>query len=184
MSSSDANLGVYIERPSSAQSPSGWQIVAISGFGCDFSVVWWVSVSSWKTVLTGGILKSVCRVWFVTYRGAVVICRRDFAWYRWITVKLEAAVQPHIASPYAHIDFRTILWMRILLVSESGERLPMSQIISRVLRSKCFLVLLYVFSRWGVCRNGGQDICLFLSVVWYLEWWGLVGRFPSVEFHM
>jgi hypothetical protein len=30
--------------------------------------------------------------------------------------------------------------MRILLVSESGERLPMSQINSRVLRSKCFLV--------------------------------------------
>jgi hypothetical protein len=30
--------------------------------------------------------------------------------------------------------------MRILLVSESDERLPMSQINSRVLRSKCFLV--------------------------------------------
>jgi hypothetical protein len=30
--------------------------------------------------------------------------------------------------------------MRILLVSESGERLPMSQIISLVLRFKCFLV--------------------------------------------
>ena len=30
--------------------------------------------------------------------------------------------------------------MRILFVSESGERLPMSQINSRVLRSKCFLV--------------------------------------------
>jgi hypothetical protein len=70
----------------------GARSVAISGFGCDFSAVWWVSVSSWKTVLTGGILRSVCRVWFVTYHGAFVICRRAFAWYRWITAKLEAAV--------------------------------------------------------------------------------------------
>jgi hypothetical protein len=30
--------------------------------------------------------------------------------------------------------------MRILFVSESGERLPMSQVSSRVLRPKCFLV--------------------------------------------
>jgi hypothetical protein len=54
-------------------------------------------VSSWKTVLTGGMRRSVCRVWFVTYRGAFVIGRRVFAWYSWITAKLEAAVQPHIA---------------------------------------------------------------------------------------
>jgi hypothetical protein len=86
-------------------------------------------VSSWKTVRTGGMRRSVCRVWFGTYRGAFVICRRVFAWYRRITAKLEAAVQPHIVSPYVH-----------LLVSESGERLPVSQINSPVLRSMCFLV--------------------------------------------
>ena len=28
---------------------------------------------------------------------------------RWITAKLEAAVQPHIASPYVHIGFSTVL---------------------------------------------------------------------------
>jgi hypothetical protein len=89
-------------------------------------------VSSWKTILTGEIVRSVCRVWFVTYRGAFVICRRVFAWYRRITAKLEAAVQPHIASPYVHIGFSTILYTGILLVCESGERLPMSQIFSRV----------------------------------------------------
>jgi hypothetical protein len=57
-------------------------------------------VSCWKTVLTGGMLRSVCRVWFVIYCGAFLIGRRVFAWYRWITAKLEAAVQPHIASQY------------------------------------------------------------------------------------
>jgi hypothetical protein len=66
-------------------------------------------VSSCKVILTGGIRRSVCRVWFVTYNGAFVICRRVFASCRWITAKLEAAVQPPIASPYVHIGFSSIL---------------------------------------------------------------------------
>jgi hypothetical protein len=97
-------------------------------------------VSSWNTVLAGGMRRSVPKVWFVMYHGAFVICLRIFAWYLWITAKLEAAVHPHSASPYVHIGFSTILYTRSLLVSESGERFPMSQDSSLVLMSKCFLV--------------------------------------------
>jgi hypothetical protein len=49
----------------------GARIVAIRGFGCDFSIVCWVSMSSWKTVRTGGMRRSVCRVWLVTYHGVL-----------------------------------------------------------------------------------------------------------------
>jgi hypothetical protein len=38
-----------------------------------------------------------------------VIGWRVFAWYRWVTAKLEAAVQPHIANPHVHVGFSTIL---------------------------------------------------------------------------
>jgi hypothetical protein len=31
----------------------------------------------------------------------------------YITAKLEAALQPHIASPHVHIGFSTVLYMRI-----------------------------------------------------------------------
>jgi hypothetical protein len=74
-------------------------------------------VSSWKTVLTDGILRFVCRVWFVTYRGAFVIGRRVFAWYRWVTAELEAAVQPHIASPYVHIIFNNVRDIQQMFIS-------------------------------------------------------------------
>ena len=53
--------------------------------------------------------------------------------------RLDAA-QHHSASPYVQIGFNTVLYMRSLFVSESGECLPMSHINCRILRSKCFLV--------------------------------------------
>ena len=111
MSSNDATLGVHVDRPSFCKRllVGVVRIVAMRGVGCDFSVVQGVSVSSWKTFRTGGMRRSVCGVWLVTYHGALVICRRVFAWYRWITANLEAAVQPHMASPYVHIGFSTVL---------------------------------------------------------------------------
>ena len=58
---------------------------------------------------TCGIRRSLCKVGFVTYHGALVICRRIFAWYRWIMARLDDAAQPHSASPYVQIGFNTVL---------------------------------------------------------------------------
>jgi hypothetical protein len=73
------------------------------------SAVRWVSICCWRTIRTCGIHRSLCKVWFVTYRGALVICRRIFAWYRWIITRLDDAAQPHSASPYVQIGFNTVL---------------------------------------------------------------------------
>jgi hypothetical protein len=82
-------------------------------------------VSSWKTVLTGGMRRSVCRVWLVTYHGAFVICRRIFVWYRWITAKLEAAVQ-YIPIVQVHTSILvkaelSMVWSTVVLyTTQSG----------------------------------------------------------------
>jgi len=59
--------------------------------------------------------------------------------------------------------------MRILFVSESGERLPMSQFNSRVLRSKCFLVFV-TCSRQVRRLSNWRPRYLTVSVCGMMDW--------------
>jgi hypothetical protein len=64
--------------------------------------------------------------------------------------------------------------MRILFVSESGERLPMSQVSSRVLRPKCFLVFLHVLTSEALVEMEAKIFYRFCP--WYVGlvdvyWW-------------
>jgi len=54
------------------------------------------------------------------------MCRRVFAWYLWISARLDDAAQPDSANLHVQIGFNTVLCIRSLFVSESGKRLPMS----------------------------------------------------------
>ena len=85
--------------------------------------------------------RSEWSVWLVTYQGAFVIVRRSFDWYHCITDIFDLLAQPQSAMPYVHMGFSTVLYISSLFSSERGEFFPISQFISLVLRSSCFLFL-------------------------------------------
>jgi len=56
---------------------------------------------------------------------------------------LNLEPHPHSSIPYVNTGFSTVLWMRNLFSNDREECFPMSQCISRVLRSSC---LRFVFT--------------------------------------
>jgi len=85
--------------------------------------------------------RSEWSVWLVTYQGAFVIVWRSFDWYRCITDIFDLLVQPQSTMLYVHMGYSTVLYISSLFSSKRGEFFPISQFISLVLRSSCFLFL-------------------------------------------
>jgi len=50
------------------------------GLGWATRLLWCLLILSWMTSLTWGVLKSVHRVWFVTYRGPFAVALRILDW--------------------------------------------------------------------------------------------------------
>ena len=127
----------------------GALVVPWEGWGASPGVVWWVAVRSRNTVRTCGMYRSEWRVWLEIYYGALVIVLRSLDWYRWMTAMLVLVAHPHSSIPYVHTGFSTVLYMRSLFSIDRGECFPMSQYISRVLRSS----FLRFIATWSLPRG-------------------------------
>jgi len=82
---------------------------SMRGLGCESRAARWVAVLARKTVWTYGTCRSEWRVWFDTYRGALVIVLRSLDWFRWMRAMLDLEAHPHSSIPYFHTSFSTVL---------------------------------------------------------------------------
>ena len=57
-----------------------------------------------------GMLRSVCNVWLLTYRGAFVISLSIFDWKACNILVLDGLPQPHSSIPSVHVGFSTVLF--------------------------------------------------------------------------
>ena len=106
---------VLFSRLGCRMSSKGWS----KWLGCVSSFLWCFVYFSNMTSWTCGIFKSSCRVKLDTYRGALVIMRRNFDCAFCSTAWLDLLAQPQISMPYVQIvvfgsenqtDSATMLW--------------------------------------------------------------------------
>jgi len=148
----------------------------MKGLGCESRAARWVVVLSRKTVWTYGTCRSEWRVWFETYHRALVIVLRSLDWYGWMRSMLDLEAHPHSSIPYVHTGFSTVLQMRSLFSNDRGEWFPMSQYISRVLRSSCLrFVFTWSFqfrrlSKWSPKYYVFDRLCLGHNCLVDIHW--------------
>jgi len=65
------------------------------------------------------MLRSVCNVWLLTYRGAFVMSRNVFDWKACNILVLDGLLQPHSSIPYVHIGFILVLYSSSLFSTDS-----------------------------------------------------------------
>jgi hypothetical protein len=146
---------------------NGWS----SMFSCPAILLKCLILFSIMTSFTSGTFKSTCSVVLVTYHGALVIMRNILDWLLWIIDVFVLLAQPHISTPYSQIGF-IILYSKSLLSNESLELLQISQCISLIFRSICFLFFVICsfqdrwLSRWipTYFVLGESGVCMLLNV--------------------
>jgi len=74
-----------------------------------------------------GMLRSVCSVWLLAYRGAFVISLSVFDWKACNILVLDGLLQPHSSVPSVRIGFSTVLYSSSLFSADSWEVWPISQ---------------------------------------------------------
>jgi hypothetical protein len=73
------------------------------------------------------MLRSVCSVWLLTYRGAFVISLNVFDWKACNILALDGLLQPHSSIPSVHIGFSMVLYSSSAFSTDSWEVRPISQ---------------------------------------------------------
>ena len=69
-----------------------------SGLGWASRLLWYLPILSCMTSLTQGMLKSVCRVWFATYRRAFAVALRILDWDLCLMTMLDLLTQLHSST--------------------------------------------------------------------------------------
>jgi hypothetical protein len=112
-----------------------------SGLGWASRLLWCLLILSWTTLLKWGTMKSVYKVWFITYRGAFAVVLRILDWDLCMMTMLDLLAQPTVL-------FRSSIsvWLPLCSFEKSVfyrqmELFPISQLISFVFESICFLFL-------------------------------------------
>jgi len=97
------------------------------------------------SALTVGICRSVCRIVFGTYHGALTIDLKTLFSNLCSISMLELLAVPQRGVPYVQMGFRTVLYIRILFYSHSFDFLPMIQYMRWSCNPRCFLVVKLCF---------------------------------------
>jgi len=79
------------------------------------------------SALTVGICRSVCKIVFGTYHGALTIDLRTLFWNLCSISMLELLAVPQRGMPYVQMGFRIVLYISNLFSSDSFVFPPMTQ---------------------------------------------------------
>jgi len=144
----------------------------MSSLGCVISFSRYLVLKLVISALTVGICRSVCKIVFGTYRGALTIDLRTLFWDLCSISMFELLAVPQRGMPYVQMGFRVVLYISNLFSSDSFDLLPMIQYMRWSCNPSCFLLVNMRFchvslrSRWmpkylAVSRCG---ICCPFSV--------------------
>jgi hypothetical protein len=123
------------------------------------------------TSVTYGMPKSLCKVTFDTYQGALASFLNVLDWNVWRIFVLEGLLHPHSSIPQVQTGFIIALYMVILFPRDSCDFLFISQFIFLTLSSNClllaFICICHVIflSRWSPryltsCLNGMRKLLI------------------------
>jgi len=99
----------------------------MSSLGCVMSFCWYLVLKVVISALTVGICRSVCRIVFGTYRGALTVDLRALFWNRCSISMLQLLAVPQRGIPYVQMGFRLVLCIRHLFSNDSFDFLPKIQ---------------------------------------------------------
>jgi len=126
------------------------------------------------SALTVGICRSVCRIVFGTYRGALMIDLRTLFWNICSISMLELLAVPQWGMPYVQMGFRIVLYISNLFSSDSFDFLPMIQYMRWSCNPSCFISANTCFchvslqSRW-MPRYLAVSVCLTFKEISMLQ---------------
>jgi len=112
------NVLIFLVLPSCSRA-------GMSSLGCVMSFSRYFVPKFVISALTVGICRSVCKIVFGTYRGALTIDLRTLFWNICSISMLELLAVPHRGMPYVQMGFRIVLYISNLFSSDSFDFLPM-----------------------------------------------------------
>jgi len=126
----------------------------MSSLGCVISFSRYLVLKLVISALTVGICRSVCKIVFGTYHGALTIDLSTLFWNICSISMLELLAVPQRGMPYVQMGFRIVLYIGNLFSSDSFDFLPMIQYMRWSCNPSCFLLVNMCFcyvslqSRW------------------------------------
>jgi hypothetical protein len=126
----------------------------MSSLGCVISFSRYLVLKLVISALTLSICRSVCKIVFGTYHGALTIDLRNLFWNLCSISMLELLAVPQRGMPYDQMGFRIVLYISNLFSSDSFDFLPMIQYMRWSCNPSCFLLVNICFchvslrSRW------------------------------------
>jgi len=136
----------------------------MSSLGCVMSFSRYLVLKLVISALTVGICRSVCRIVFGTYRGALTTDLRTLFWNLCSISMLELLAVPQRGMPYVQMGFRIVLCISNLFSSDSFDFLPMIQYMRWSCNPSCFLLVNMCFCLLACSVEGCLGIWQFLSV--------------------
>jgi hypothetical protein len=113
----------------------------MSSLGCVMSFSRYLVLKLVISALTVGICRSVCKMVFGTYRGALTIDLRALFWNLCSISMLELLAVPQRKMSYVHMGFGILLCISNLFSSDSFDFLPMIQYMRWSCDPRCFLLV-------------------------------------------
>jgi hypothetical protein len=126
----------------------------MGSLGCVISFSRYLVLYLVISALTVGTCRSVCRIVFGTYRGALTIDLSTLFWNLCSILMLELLAVPQRGKPYVQMGFRIVLYISNLFSSDCSDFLPMIQYMRWSCNPSCFLLVNMCFchvslrSRW------------------------------------
>ena len=133
---------------------SSFSRAGMSSLGCVISFSRYVVLKLVISALTVGICRSVCKIVFGTYRGALTIDLRTLFWNICSISMSELLAVPQRGMPCVQMGFTIVLYISKLFSSDSFDFLPMIQYMRWSCNPSCFLLVKMCFchvslrSRW------------------------------------
>ena len=116
-------------------------MAGMSSLGCVISFSRYLVLKLVISALTMGICRSVCKMVFGTYRGALTIDLRTLFWNLCGISILELLAVPQRGMNYVQMGFRIVLYISNLFPSDSFDFLPMIQCMRWSCNPSCFLLV-------------------------------------------